>query len=58
MCNTEVTIDDYTFVGENGVSILKRAAPPKEDKEGKDNKDNKDKEKERKKDWFKIKLNS
>lgn len=29
MCNVEVTIDDYTFLGDNGVSILKRAAPPK-----------------------------
>lgn len=29
MCNTEVKIDDYTFLGENGVSVLKRAAPPK-----------------------------
>ncbi len=29
MCNTEVKIDDYTFLGESGVSILKRAAPPK-----------------------------
>jgi hypothetical protein len=30
MCNVEVTIDDFSFLGENGVSILKRAAPPKE----------------------------
>lgn len=46
MCNVQVTIDDYTFVGEAGVSILKRAAPPKQEK---DNKDNKDKEKDKKK---------
>jgi hypothetical protein len=29
MCNHDVTINDYTFLGENGVSILKRAAPQK-----------------------------
>lgn len=32
MCNTEVTIDDYNFLGENGVSVIKRIAPPKEEK--------------------------
>ena len=32
MCNANVTIDDYTFLGEKGVSSLKRAAPPKEEK--------------------------
>ncbi len=38
MCNADSTIDDFTFLGESGVSVLKRAAPPKEDKdkEGKD----------------------
>lgn len=40
MCNIEATIESYTFVGESGVAILKRAPPPKEDKE-------KDKEKEK-----------
>lgn len=29
MCNVDVTIDDFTFLGEAGVSTLKRAAPPK-----------------------------
>ena len=33
MCNVDVTIDDFTFLGENGVNILKRAAPPKEEKD-------------------------
>ena len=32
MCNANVTIDDYTFLGEKGISSLKRAAPPKEEK--------------------------
>lgn len=31
MCNTDVTIDDYVFVGEKGVPLLKRVNPPKED---------------------------
>jgi hypothetical protein len=31
MCNHDVTIDDFTYLGENGVSLLKRAAPPKEE---------------------------
>ena len=35
MCNTEVTIDDFNFLGESGVNLLKRAAPPKEEKDKK-----------------------
>ncbi len=32
MCNNKVdSIDDFTYLGENGVNLLKRAAPPKED---------------------------
>lgn len=32
MCNIEVTINSYNFVGESGISAIKRVAPPKEDK--------------------------
>ena len=32
MCNIDVSINDYTFLGEKGVQSLKRAAPPKEEK--------------------------
>lgn len=37
MCNCDVTINDFTFLGEKGVSTLKRAAPPKEEKKKSDN---------------------
>jgi hypothetical protein len=29
MCDHDVTINDYTYLGENSVSILKRVAPLK-----------------------------
>ena len=29
MCNVEIELGDIIFVGENGVSGLKRAPPPK-----------------------------
>lgn len=29
MCNADVTIDDYSFLGEAGVGTIKRAPPPK-----------------------------
>ena len=32
MCNIDVSINDYAFLGEKGVHSLKRAAPPKEEK--------------------------
>ena len=35
MCNTDVTLDDYQFVGEAGVSGLKRAPPKEENKKEK-----------------------
>jgi hypothetical protein len=31
MCETQITLDDITFIGENGVAGLKRAPPPKEE---------------------------
>ena len=30
MCETPISLDDITFVGDNGVSGLKKAPPPKE----------------------------
>ena len=30
MCGVDCSINDFTFLGEKGVSNLKRAAPPKE----------------------------
>ena len=36
MCNENITLNDIQFLGENGVSGMKRAPPPKEEKkEGK-----------------------
>ena len=37
MCNIDLTINDFTFLGEKGVPTLKRAAPPKEEKKKTDN---------------------
>ena len=30
ICETSISLEDITFVGENGVSGLKKAPPPKE----------------------------
>lgn len=30
MCEAQISLDDIVFVGENGVSGLKKAPPPKE----------------------------
>ena len=41
MCNIEITLDDFNFLGEAGVGLIKRAPPPKEEKkeEGKQDKE-------------------
>lgn len=31
MCGVEITMDDFVFLGENGVAGMKRAPPPKEE---------------------------
>lgn len=31
MCENTISLDDIVFLGENGVSGLKKAPPPKED---------------------------